>query len=308
MGKRLIVGLLGAFLSTTVHAQTSAQIEANKGVLKLAPTAQLPAPTCRLGQLWFDSTTATVKLCDDGANWVEISGTSTITNGVTPTSGCVAGGVLRSISNLVECGAGFTYATGVVGVGTASTTLGKIDLFGATHAFKTTLRISESQGAGIEYTLPTTDGDASQFLQTNGSGVLTWAGTKSILFSTFGIGVDTAAGKLYGVPGLMGADWPSAEDDLGFVLPYACSISLLTVRTVDGAPTATPVTTITVRKNGVDTAATLVMTQTVNTTTTDAVNSVDFAAGDRITISIETTGVGADSTRIGSITLVVTQK
>lgn len=39
-------------------------------------------------------------------------GSSTITSGTTATSGCVAGGVLRSISNLVECGAGITWSGG----------------------------------------------------------------------------------------------------------------------------------------------------------------------------------------------------
>ncbi len=36
---------------------------------------------------------------------------STITNGTTATSGCVAGGVLRSTSDLVDCGAGLTFAS-----------------------------------------------------------------------------------------------------------------------------------------------------------------------------------------------------
>lgn len=42
------------------------------------------------------------------------SATVVIENGVTATSGCVAGGVLRSISNLVECGAGITWSGGTL--------------------------------------------------------------------------------------------------------------------------------------------------------------------------------------------------
>lgn len=103
------------------------------------------------------------------------SSSSTITNGVTATSGCLAGGVLRSISNLVECGAGFTYASGVAGLGTASTTTGILRLLHASHAFFNDIQQSATQAASITYTLPTTDGGASEFLQTNGSGVLTWA-------------------------------------------------------------------------------------------------------------------------------------
>ena len=38
-----------------------------------------------------------------------------------------------------------------------------------------TVKASSSLGGDIVLTLPTTDGDADQFLQTNGSGVLTWA-------------------------------------------------------------------------------------------------------------------------------------
>lgn len=99
---------------------------------------------------------------------------STITNGVTDTSGCVAGGVLRSISNLVDCGAGFTYASGVAGVGTASTTTGAIRIFNSGHAFYTEMTVSGTQGANVSYTFPDDDGTNGQVLSTNGSGVLDW--------------------------------------------------------------------------------------------------------------------------------------
>lgn len=176
MGKKLAVFLF-LLLPAFASAQTSAQIEANKGVLKLAPTAQLPAPTCRLGQLWFDTTTGTVKVCDDGVNWVTIGGgvpSATIENGVTQTSGCVAGGVLRSISNLVDCTAGFTYASGVAGIGTASTTSGALRIFNSGHAFYTEMTVSGTQGANVSYTFPDDDGTNGQVLSTNGSGVLDW--------------------------------------------------------------------------------------------------------------------------------------
>lgn len=48
-------------------------------------------------------------------------GSSTITAGTTATSGCVAGGVLRSISNLVQCGAGLTIdSAGATTIGSSS--------------------------------------------------------------------------------------------------------------------------------------------------------------------------------------------
>lgn len=53
-------------------------------------------------------------------------GSSTITSGSTVTSGCVAGGVLRSISNKVECGAGLTYASNVL-------TVQRVNLGDTTH-------------------------------------------------------------------------------------------------------------------------------------------------------------------------------
>jgi hypothetical protein len=59
--------------------------------------------------------------------------------------------------------------------GTASTTRGAIDLFGATHAFKSRFQISESQGSDYTFTWPVDDGTASQVLTTDGSGVLSWA-------------------------------------------------------------------------------------------------------------------------------------
>jgi len=56
------------------------------------------------------------------------SGTVTITSGTTATSGCVAGGVLRSISNLVECGAGLTFVSSKLSV--TGSTSSAIDISG----------------------------------------------------------------------------------------------------------------------------------------------------------------------------------
>ncbi len=61
---------------------------------------------------------------------------------------------------------------GVATLGNA-TTAGSITLFDGTS--NTISLVTPSIGANYTLTLPTTDGNASEFLQTNGSGVLTWA-------------------------------------------------------------------------------------------------------------------------------------
>ena len=63
-------------------------------------------------------------------------------------------------------------ATGL-GVGVAGTLTGKVDFNGATSG---TVTIQAAAAAGTwTLTLPTTDGNSGEFLQTNGSGVTTWA-------------------------------------------------------------------------------------------------------------------------------------
>lgn len=65
---RKYASILLLLSSVNAFAQSSAQIEANKGVLKLSPTALLPNP-CRQGQLWFDTDLTAVKSCNDGLTW-----------------------------------------------------------------------------------------------------------------------------------------------------------------------------------------------------------------------------------------------
>lgn len=74
-------------------------------------------------------------------------GSSTVTSGTTATSGCIAGGVLRSISNLVDCSAGLTYVSNVLTVDSSAiiptisgstAANGDITINGTTSATKTT--------------------------------------------------------------------------------------------------------------------------------------------------------------------------
>lgn len=76
-------------LPSIALAQSSAQIEANKGVLKVSPTTALPSP-CRQGQLWFDSTTTTAKVCNDGVSWTSLGGASA----GQPVSGCTVNSIV----------------------------------------------------------------------------------------------------------------------------------------------------------------------------------------------------------------------
>ena len=124
---RKIAALGLALFASSALAQSSAQIEANKGVLKLAPTTDLPSP-CRQGQLWFDTTTTTPKVCSDGTTWSSI-GTSTLTPGTTTITGGTNTRVLFDDNGVLGEDAGFTYVkatdtatlgTLVVGAGTIS--------------------------------------------------------------------------------------------------------------------------------------------------------------------------------------------
>lgn len=185
MLKKWFLRLLATALPVFSFAQTSAQIEANKGVLKLSTTVQLPSP-CRLGQLWFDTTAATAKQCADGATWTSVSGSSVITKDTTVTSGFATPSILGSNTNLVVeytlSGTGVVLPTtaaptfgGTVNFGTASSNTGIVKIFHASHSFFSSFQNSASQTASATYTLPVDDGTASQVLTTDGAGVLSWA-------------------------------------------------------------------------------------------------------------------------------------
>lgn len=112
----------------------------------------------------------------------------------------------------------------------------------------------------------------------------------------------TATGTVYSSPGNDGTALSIAtEGNVSFPVTRAGTIRNLFVRTGGTAKTNTPITTITIRKGGVDTSVTLVMTQTVNTTTSDTVHSFTVVAGDLITISFTTTGTAAVSTSIAGV-------
>jgi hypothetical protein len=123
-----------------------------------------------------------------------------------------------------------------------------------------------------------------------------------------GAAVAQTVGTIYTCPGdnlsrNIDIDGPFTEGTVTVVMPFAGTFRNLNVRTGSTAKTGSPSTVITVRKNGADTTLTVTLTQTINTTTTDSTHSATFAAGDRLTISIVTTGAGTNSTGIASISI-----
>lgn len=60
-------------------------------------------------------------------------------------------------------------------IGRASTTTGTLVLHDSNSANTITITVPDISAGSLTFTLPATDGDANQFLQTNGSGALTWA-------------------------------------------------------------------------------------------------------------------------------------
>lgn len=80
-------------------------------------------------------------------------------------------------------------------LGTASTNTGAIILKNSTNANTTTIQAGAA-GAALVFTLPTDDGNASDFLQTNGSGVLSWAagaaGANTALSNLASVAINTA--------------------------------------------------------------------------------------------------------------------
>lgn len=93
-------------------------------------------------------------------------------------------------------------------LGRPSSVTGSFTLYHASHAFGSTVQISGSQGANITYTLPTTDGSASECLQTDGAGVLSWGtcggGGTGLTVGTTTITSGTNTRVLYNNSGVLG--------------------------------------------------------------------------------------------------------
>lgn len=195
-------------------------------------------------------------------------GISTITSGTTPTSGCNSIGVFRSASNLVDCGAGLTFGSGVFGVGTASSLRGRVDLFGATHAFRSSFQVSESQSATATYTLPVNDGAAGEFLQaSDGAGVLAWA--------------NPFTGQVVRL-GFVLTDPSGARDVVIWYANVACTVTAIRAYTTGGTSA-----NINARKNG--SSALLAGDLTANAgawTSTTTIQNASFSVADSLEVRL----------------------
>lgn len=160
-------------------ADESAKIDANQKKTLLGVTN---AATPELRQIKVDATTSRL-LCS-----ATVSGVSSVTvaNEATDTT-CFPLFVTAATGDLgpkTNAGLTFNSNSGLLGatalssasslsLGAASGTTGSI-IFNGTTSGVVTLKVADVAGT-YTLTLPTTDGDANQFLQTDGSGNLTWA-------------------------------------------------------------------------------------------------------------------------------------
>jgi len=113
--------------------------------------------------------------------------------------------------NFSTTGLGTFGAGGVLGIDDATNTAGTLKLFSAGANNYYTTFTAGTQIQNISYTLPVDDGTASQFLQTNGSGVLSWAGATASAGGTEGQVQFNYGGALGGAAKLT---WDSASNVL----------------------------------------------------------------------------------------------
>ena len=89
-------------------------------------------------------------------------------------------------------------------LGTASTVDGTLVLYNSANAFTTTLKTGVT-GASYTLTLPTSDGASGEFLQTNGSGVLTWAAAGGGITAGTTTASGTSGDVLMNIGGVVGS-------------------------------------------------------------------------------------------------------
>lgn len=160
------------------------------------PGAGIPNST---GSAWGTSftvgTMTDTKYCTYSTSGATISCNATPSGAGTVTA---TGGSLTS--NALVLGAGTTdtkVSTGITSNGTAqlvlgvnTTTLGSVKMFGSTSG-DVTLSPAAVAGTSTVFTLPPTNGVNGYYLQTNGSGVTSWAAASGSGTSTYGVTLQT---------------------------------------------------------------------------------------------------------------------
>jgi|GEM_PF-5722950 len=106
-------------------------------------------------------------------------------------AGTGAGTEYAAIFTNGNVGIGNTAPTTLLTLGTAGTTAGALSMAGSSSGV-VTLNVAATAGTWT-LTLPTNDGDSGQFLQTNGSGVTSWASPTAPLTVTSATNFETSA-------------------------------------------------------------------------------------------------------------------
>jgi len=127
-----------------------------------------------------------------GATTGATSQAQIFTNGVTLSNLTATRVTYAGASGLLSDSAAFTYASGNLTLGAASTATGKLSFKGTTSG---TVDITTADAAGTwTMTLPANDGDNGQVLTTNGSGVTSWAAASApMVYPGAGIAVSTGS-------------------------------------------------------------------------------------------------------------------
>jgi len=119
------------------------------------------------------------------------------TTGLTPAAATAGAITLAGILNKANGGTAVNIATQPLTLGTASSNTGVLVLHTSANAFTTSIQTGVT-GASYTLTLPTTDGAAGEFLQTDGGGVLAWAsGGAALSAITAALATNTIDNTLY---------------------------------------------------------------------------------------------------------------
>lgn len=165
-------------------------------------------------------------------------------------------------------------------LGTASTNTGAIILKNSTNANNTTIQAGAA-GAALVFTLPTTDGDSGDFLQTDGNGVMSWAAAGGS-----GTVTDVSVVTANGVSGSVATSTttPAITLTLGAITPT--TVNGLTITSSTGTLTIT---------NG----KTLSVSNTLTFTGTDG-SSVAFGTGGTVLYTTSAIPLTVGNTTIAS--------
>ena len=171
-------------------------------------------------------------------------------------------------------------------------------LFKGTTSGTVTLKVADAAGTWT-MTLPTTDGNSGEFLQTDGAGVLTWAaGSSGITIGTTTITSGTNTRILYNNSGVVGEYTLTGS---GTVVVMATSPTLVTP--VLGVATATSINKVAITAPATSATLTIADGKTLTASVTMTLQGGDasvlsIAASKTLTVSNTLTFTGTDSSSV----------